>query len=46
MRKLVAVRIVHAPSDMGSASAGLEKAPISIGAFFICTWADFYLIFL
>jgi hypothetical protein len=29
MRKLVAVRIVHAPSDMGSASAGLEKAGIS-----------------
>jgi hypothetical protein len=29
MRKLVAVRIVHAPSDMGSASSGLEKAGIS-----------------
>ena len=26
MRKLIVVRIVHAPSDMGSASAGLEKA--------------------
>jgi hypothetical protein len=26
MRKLIVVRIVHAPSDMGSASAGLERA--------------------
>lgn len=26
MRKLIVARIVHAPSDMGSASAGLEKA--------------------
>ena len=29
MRKLIVIRIVHAPSDMGSASAGLEKAGIS-----------------
>jgi hypothetical protein len=26
MRKLIVIRIVHAPSDMGSASAGLERA--------------------
>ena len=26
MRKLIVVKIVHAPSDMGSASTGLEKA--------------------
>lgn len=30
MRKLIVVRIVHSPSDMGSASAGLEKAGISV----------------
>jgi len=29
MRKLIVIRIVHAPTDMGSASAGLEKAGIS-----------------
>ncbi|MDD4162276.1 MAG: hypothetical protein PHW87_07325 [Methanothrix sp.] len=29
MRKLIVVRIVHAPTDMGSASSGLEKAGIS-----------------
>ena len=29
MRKLIVVRIVHAPSDMGSASEGLEKSGIS-----------------
>jgi hypothetical protein len=29
MRKLIIIRIVHAPSDMGSASAALEKAGIS-----------------
>ena len=29
MRKLIVIRIVHAPSDMGSASSGLEKAGIS-----------------
>jgi hypothetical protein len=29
MRKLIIIRIVHAPSDMGSAGAGLEKAGIS-----------------
>jgi hypothetical protein len=29
MRKLIVIRIVHAPSDMGSASGALEKAGIS-----------------
>jgi hypothetical protein len=29
MRKLVVIRIVHSPSDMGSASAGLERSGIS-----------------
>jgi hypothetical protein len=29
MRKLIIIRIVHAPTDMGSAGAGLEKAGIS-----------------
>lgn len=29
MRKLIIIRIVHAPTDMGSASAALEKAGIS-----------------
>ena len=29
MRKLIIIRIVHAPSDMGSASGALEKAGIS-----------------
>ncbi len=29
MRKLIVVRIVHAPSDMGSAGEGLEKKGIS-----------------
>jgi len=29
MRKLIVIRIVHAPSDMGSAGVGLEKAGIS-----------------
>jgi len=29
MRQLIIIRIVHAPSDMGSASAALEKAGIS-----------------
>jgi len=29
MRKLIVIRIVHAPADMGSAGAGLEKAGIS-----------------
>ena len=30
MRNLIIIRIVHAPSDMGSASAGLEKAGVSV----------------
>lgn len=30
MRKLIVVRIVHSPSDMGSARAGLEKDGISV----------------
>lgn len=29
MRRLIVIRIVHAPSDMGSASTGLEKSGIS-----------------
>jgi len=29
MRRLIVIRIVHAPSDMGSASSGLEKSGIS-----------------
>lgn len=29
MRKLIVIRIVHSPTDMGSASASLEKAGIS-----------------
>lgn len=29
MRRLIVIRIVHAPSDMGSASSGLEKDGIS-----------------
>ncbi len=29
MRKLVVIRIVHSPSDMGSASVGLERSGIS-----------------
>jgi hypothetical protein len=29
MRKLIVIRIVHAPSDMRSASGALEKAGIS-----------------
>jgi hypothetical protein len=29
MRRLIIIRIVHAPSDMGSASSGLEKSGIS-----------------
>jgi hypothetical protein len=29
MRNLIIIRIVHAPTDMGSAGAGLEKAGIS-----------------
>jgi hypothetical protein len=29
MRKLIIIRIVHAPTDMGSAGAGLEKSGIS-----------------
>ena len=29
MRKLIVIRIVHAPTDMGSASGALEKAGIS-----------------
>ena len=29
MRKLIVIRIVHSPTDMGSAGAGLEKAGIS-----------------
>jgi hypothetical protein len=29
MRKLVVIRIVHSPSDMGSASAGLKRSGIS-----------------
>ena len=29
MRKLIVIRIVHAPTDMGSASTGLEKAGMS-----------------
>jgi hypothetical protein len=29
MRKLIVIRIVHSPADMGSASTGLEKAGVS-----------------
>lgn len=29
MRRLIVIRIVHTPSDMGSASAGLERSGIS-----------------
>ena len=29
MRKLIVIRIVHSPADMGSASSGLEKAGVS-----------------
>ena len=29
MRRLIVIRIVHAPADMGSASTGLEKDGIS-----------------
>lgn len=29
MRRLIVIRIVHAPSDMGSAGSGLEKSGIS-----------------
>jgi hypothetical protein len=38
MRKLIVIRIVHAPSDMGSAGEGLEKKGIStMGK---CAWEE------